>query len=299
MRFCFLILLGCSSSTLVELDPDGGVAFDVPVLLDASTPDAREPDAGTDAGTDAGALPEPPELATSLWCETNEEAALEMVTRYVACSWSEFYIPVSTFYLWWETGLLGARNEQSLRDLPYGCDTWRCIRDASTCAEVYDCQGGADECVHGEARCQGEESQTCIRGRWSTETDCAALDDGFACESDEGRAWCQRGDCRVGSGWDLRVRCEDDALVACEGADELRVACEDVRPGSACASVAPEGEIPLDYCGTPSEGQVIYGNEPVRCEDGSALFESFHSGELRVDCEARGYRCMENMGCVR
>lgn len=303
LRLGLVFLLACSSSTLVDGDagaasdsaaPDG--AADVAVL-DAEG-DAASPDAGNDVGNDSGPT-RTPELARSLMCETNPDEALEMITRYVACSWSEYYLPVSTIYLWWESGLLGARNAQTLRELPYSCDDWRCIQQATTCAEVYECQAPGDECVDGQRRCVGDEAQQCTRGRYSTVTDCAALGDGFSCESEDVRAWCQSGECRVGIGWDLAVRCEDDALVVCEGADALRVPCDEVRPGSGCAVVAPEGEIPVDYCGLPGASGVVYGNEPVRCEEGVAIFESFYSGELRVDCAAAGYsRCMPEFGCI-
>ena len=256
-------------------------------------PDASMPDAGSDAGP-----AEAPELARSLWCEMDPDEALEMISRYIACSWSEYYLPVSAIYLWWESGLLGARNPQTLQELPYSCEDWQCIRQATTCDEVYECQAIGNECGDGESRCVGDEAQLCKRGRYSTITDCAALGD-FSCQSDEARAWCESGDCRVGIGWDFSLRCEDDALVFCEDRDALRLPCDDVRPGSGCAVVAPQGEVPLDYCGLPGERGVVYGNEPVRCEEGAAVFESFYSGEIRMDCIAAGYaRCAINIGCV-
>lgn len=296
MLIASLLLLACGRDAL-----DPSPRFTPPPASDAGVAarDAGRPTMRPDGGRPDAGAPDT-DLARALACDLDADAALRAVTRFVACDPAAERSTVVAIMEAWEAGLL-ARVEESgglveglAADL--GCEVWGCVAAAASCDAYGACLEAARRpmpCEPFTTLCAGDTLMVCGSDGAEARTlvDCARFD--AICQDGA----CQIGECRFGRDY-YHLGCDADAnaLVLCDGA--RRVDCDDVLPGSRCASFHIGGEVPTQWC-SPTGGSAAgaYPREVDSCAGGVFTFESVSGVTYSLDCRAEGYRNCTVRGC--
>jgi hypothetical protein len=268
-----LLSLACPSSQTRMGD-------DTSVTLDSSTADGgRDGDSTGDGSTTSDGATPAGGLLSALLCGMTEAEVVDASVRVVACDDDPSGSSVAEYVADWEGLQFGGPNPGTR----YTCEGWRCLAEATSCADVESCRYlGYTElrsgCWDQPDICDGSIRTVCAGAGYRHAFDCAVV--GGTCIDGE----CDVGGCRI----------DDLSQTDCSSDRTSITLCgvEDVCPDG-CGSTG-YGEVFWGICG--GESGLLYGY--TECRDRVLHLRTLHHDDLTYDCVANGYsRCNAN-GCV-